>query len=186
MLFNHLQESKISFPKHRHPNLHFLTFRSNISLLCKHFSFLDCRERHLLGSYKSSLQLLLYSLVRRFLNIVFSLWSQWVFPLIDCSCATYSCLDSFIFKASHIFHLKNISIIVFLPEDTLSFIFFFSPFTISFSLSIGTGVNGEGEGGGGARLFFTPEYCSAFVHAKDNDPIGWDIVFLYFVLKMEK
>lgn len=40
--------------------------------------------------------------------------------------------------------------------------------------------------GGGERLFFTPEYCSAFVHAKDNDPIGWDIVFLYFVLKMEK
>ena len=184
MLFNHLQESKISFPKHRHPNLHFLTFRSNISLLCKHFSFLDCRERHLLGSYKSSLQLLLYSLVRRFLNIVFSLWSQWVFPLIDCSCATYSCLDSFIFKASSYLSSKEyFHNSLFTRRYAVLYLFFFAFYNFFFAFHR---EGGEWGRRGGDRLFFTPEYCSAFVHAKDNDPIGWDIVFLYFVLKMEK
>ena len=67
VIFNHPQQSEISFLKH-HLNLHFITFRSNVSLICKDFSFLDCRLKHLSDSPKSFVQLLLDILVQAYLE----------------------------------------------------------------------------------------------------------------------
>ena len=105
VIFNHPQQSEKNLLM-LHLNLHFTTFHSNVSLICKHFSFLDCRLKHLSDSHKSFVQLLSDSLVDAYLErYIYSLDpSHFFLKLIlvvwyTLVCATYSSVLQQIFRS---------------------------------------------------------------------------------------